>query len=245
MNERDVFINALQKNPSERPAYLDEACAGNPPLRRRIDALLKAHDETDSFLDSPQDVDATSDASLGQDHDSPLIADGVIRADTPAATLAYDLPDGQTSAPALRPITEGPGSRIGPYKLLQKIGEGGMGAVYMAEQEKPVRRKVALKVIKPGMDTDQVVARFEAERQALAMMDHPNIAKVFDAGATDTGRPYFVMELVKGVPITEYCDRDNLSPRERLELFIPVCQAIQHAHQKGIIHRDIKPSNVL
>ena len=134
---------------------------------------------------------------------------------------------------------------IGPYKLLQKIGEGGMGAVFMAEQEKPVRRRVALKVIKPGMDTGQVVARFEAERQALAMMDHQNIARVLDAGATDTGRPYFVMELVKGVPITEYCDQNNLSPKERLELFIPVCQAIQHAHQKGIIHRDVKPSNVL
>ena len=144
-----------------------------------------------------------------------------------------------------RPILEGPGSRIGPYRLLQKIGEGGMGVVYMAEQEKPVRRRVALKIIKPGMDTGQVIARFEAERQALAMMDHRHIAKVLDAGATDTGRPYFVMELVRGVPITEYCDRNQLTPKERLELFIPVCNAIQHAHQKGIIHRDIKPSNVL
>ena len=135
------------------------------------------------------------------------------RADAQAeATLAYDLPDGQNSTSARRPITEGPGSRIGPYKLLQKIGEGGMGTVYMAEQEKPVRRRVALKIIKPGMDTDQVVARFEAERQALALMDHNNIAKVFDAGATETGRPYFVMELVNGIPITDYCDRANLSP---------------------------------
>ena len=120
-----------------------------------------------------------------------------------------------------------------------------MGVVYMAEQAEPVRRKVAVKIIKPGMDSAQVIARFEAERQALAMMDHPNIARVFDAGTTDTGRPYFVMELVKGVPITEYCDRNQLSLKERLELFVPVCQAIQHAHQKGIIHRDIKPSNVL
>ncbi len=144
-----------------------------------------------------------------------------------------------------RPILEGPGSRIGPYKLLQEIGEGGMGVVYMAEQEKPVRRRVALKIIKPGMDTNQVIARFEAERQALALMDHQHIAKVLDAGATDTGRPYFVMELVRGVPITEYCDRNQLTPKERLELFVPVCNAIQHAHQKGIIHRDIKPSNVL
>jgi tetratricopeptide (TPR) repeat protein len=143
------------------------------------------------------------------------------------------------------PITERPGTVIGPYKLLQQIGEGGMGAVFMAEQTQPVQRKVALKLIKPGMDSRQVIARFEAERQALALMDHPNIAKVLDAGATAAGRPYFVMELVKGAPITKYCDDNHLTPRERLELFVPVCQAIQHAHQKGIIHRDIKPSNVL
>jgi WD40 repeat protein/serine/threonine protein kinase len=142
-------------------------------------------------------------------------------------------------------VAEGPGTRIGPYKLLQEIGEGGMGIVYMAEQEEPVRRKVALKIIKPGMDSQQVIARFEAERQALALMDHTHIAKVFDAGTTDSGRPYFVMELVHGVPITQFCDDHQLTPRERLELFVPVCQAIQHAHQKGIIHRDIKPSNVL
>ncbi|HLJ95397.1 MAG TPA: serine/threonine-protein kinase [Gemmataceae bacterium] len=134
---------------------------------------------------------------------------------------------------------------IGPYKLLQQIGEGGMGIVYMAEQEQPLRRKVALKIIKPGMDSAQVIARFEVERQALALMDHPNIARVLDAGTTESGRPYFVMELVHGVPITKYCDANKLAPRQRLELFVPVCQAIQHAHQKGIIHRDIKPSNVL
>ncbi len=150
--------------------------------------------------------------------------------------------------PVLRqPIlpTEKPGDRIGRYKLLQQIGEGGCGVVYMAEQEEPVRRRVALKVIKLGMDTKQVIARFEAERQALALMDHPNIAKVFDAGATDTGRPYFVMELVRGVRITDYCDQNNLSTEDRLKLFTQVCHAIQHAHQKGIIHRDIKPSNIL
>jgi len=141
--------------------------------------------------------------------------------------------------------SELPGTVIGRYKLLQQIGEGGMGVVYMAEQTEPVVRKVALKIIKLGMDTRNVIARFEAERQALALMDHPNIAKVLDAGATDSGRPYFVMELVRGVPITEYCDKNKLSTKERLDLFIPVCQAIQHAHQKGIIHRDIKPSNVM
>ena len=154
-------------------------------------------------------------------------------------------------APALvstiedRPTIETTGASIGPYKLLERIGEGGFGVVFLAEQLEPVRRRVALKVLKPGMDTAQVVARFEAERQALAIMDHPNIARVFDGGVTTTGRPYFVMELVKGIPITEFCDENHLTPRQRLELFISVCQAVQHAHQKGIIHRDIKPSNVL
>ena len=142
-------------------------------------------------------------------------------------------------------VDERIGTRIGRYKLLQRLGEGGCGVVYMAEQEKPVRRRVALKVIKLGMDTKNVIARFEAERQALALMDHPNIARVLDAGATETGRPYFVMELVRGVKITEYCDQNNFDTRQRLELFIQVCHAIQHAHQKGIIHRDIKPSNIL
>ena len=147
----------------------------------------------------------------------------------------------------VRPVVgdENLGTVIGPYKLLEPIGEGGMGVVYLAEQTQPVRRKVALKIIKPGMDTKQVIARFEAERQALALMDHPNIAKVHDAGTTETGRPYFVMELVRGIPITEYCDREQLPIPERLELFVLVCRAVQHAHQKGIIHRDLKPSNIL
>ena len=136
-------------------------------------------------------------------------------------------------------------SVVGPYKILQAIGKGGMGVVYMAEQTRPVKRRVALKIVKPGLDTDQVVARFEAERQALAMMDHPNIAKVLDAGATEDGRPYFVMELVKGVPITQFCDEHRLNTQERLDLFVPICRGVQHAHLKGIIHRDLKPSNVL
>src|SRR5262245_25984539 len=164
--------------------------------------------------------------------------------DNDSGPLDATLPGLKTGT--IRESIERPGTQIGPYKLLQVIGEGGMGVVYMASQREPVERQVALKIIKPGMDTRQVVARFEAERQALALMDHPNIAKVLDGGTTgrDPGaaaRPYFVMELVKGVPITQYCDEHHLTPRERLELFVPVCQAIQHAHQKGIIHRDIKP----
>ncbi len=144
-----------------------------------------------------------------------------------------------------RDLSERAGKVIGPYKLMEQIGEGGFGLVFVAEQLQPVRRKVALKVIKPGMDTREVIARFEAERQALALMDHPNIAKVLDAGTTESGLPYFVMELVKGIPVTDYCDHAQLTPRERLELFLPICQAVQHAHQKGVIHRDLKPSNVL
>jgi serine/threonine protein kinase len=166
---------------------------------------------------------------------------------------AYGQPDGPLEKLAAavaptelgEPIREQVGATIGPYKLMEQIGEGGFGLVFVAEQERPIRRKVALKIIKPGMDTPDVIARFEAERQALALMDHPNIARVLDAGTTQSGRPYFVMELVRGIPITEYCDQAQLTPRERLELFVPVCNAIQHAHLKGIIHRDVKPSNVL
>jgi serine/threonine protein kinase len=168
--------------------------------------------------------------------------------------LAHYANDSFLEEPALGPETRPPlqlvpaevaGAVIGRYKLREKLGEGGCGVVYVADQEQPVRRRVALKVIKLGMDTRSVVARFEAERQALAMMDHPSIAKVLDGGATGTGRPYFVMELVRGIKITDYCDQHQLPTRERLELFIKVCQAVQHAHQKGIIHRDLKPSNIL
>jgi len=144
-----------------------------------------------------------------------------------------------------QPIGEAPGTWIGPYKLTKGLGEGGMGVVYMAEQTRPVSRKVALKIVKVGMDTGQIIARFEAERQALALMNHPNIAKILDAGETDTGRPFFVMELVRGIPITQFCDQHKLDLSQRLNLFVDVCQAVQHAHQKGIIHRDIKPSNLL
>jgi serine/threonine protein kinase/WD40 repeat protein len=157
----------------------------------------------------------------------------------------HDVPDASATAEVAKSTEERPGTILGPFKLLQQIGEGGMGTVFMAEQSHPVQRKVALKIIKPGMDSRQIVARFDAERQALALMDHPNIARVLDAGMTDSGRPYFVMELVKGVPITRYCDERRLTPKQRLELFVPVCQAVQHAHQKGVIHRDLKPSNVL
>src|SRR5882672_5413448 len=186
-------------------------------------------------------------------------ADGALRQRLEILLAAHDLPDeslGDDAGPptvkatmkleiAEEPADETGGQTLGRYKLLEKVGEGGCGVVYVAEQTKPVRRRVALKVIKLGMDTKQVVARFEAERQALAMMDHPNIAKVLDAGTTDVGRPFFVMELVRGIKITDYCDQANLTTKERLDLFIKVCQAIQHAHQKGIIHRDIKPSNIL
>ncbi len=212
-----IFDAALAFTPAERPAYLAGACGDNLQLRQRVEALLRAHEAAGGFL--PEQP-----------------APGAL-ASPPASS--------PTTATTFIPITEKPGDKIGRYKLREKVGEGGCGVVYVAEQEEPVRRRVAIKVIKLGMDTRSVVARFEAERQALAMMDHPNIAKVLDAGATETGRPYFVMELVRGIRITDYCDQNNLSTRERLDLFTKVCQAIQHAHQKGIIHRDIKPSNIL
>ncbi|MFO0954047.1 MAG: tetratricopeptide repeat protein [Isosphaeraceae bacterium] len=219
MTEESIFIRALEKPADERAAFLEEACAGDLALRGRLELLLRAHDNPGSFLGSPA-------AGLG-------------------ATVNATEVGGAVEARGRRTGGEVSGIQIGPYRLLEPIGEGGMGTVYMAEQTAPVRRMVALKVVKPGMDSRQVLARFEAERQALALMDHPNIARVLDAGATEQGRPYFVMELVKGVPITRFCDERRLTPRERLELFIPVCQAVQHAHQKGVIHRDLKPSNVL
>jgi len=230
-----ILNAAVDLPPAERAAYLDDACKGDAALRERVEDLLRAHEQAEGFMEgSPSGVDFK-----------------------------------RTQVVNIR-LTEKPGDSIGRYKLLQQIGEGGCGVVYMAEQEEPVRRRVALKVIKLGMDTKSVIARFEAERQALAMMDHPNIAKIFDAGVcgqksevggqtaeasaltsdlcslpSASGRPYFVMELVRGVRITDFCDENKLSTADRLKLFIQVCQAIQHAHQKGVIHRDIKPSNVL
>ena len=216
---RELFEQALELSAEQRRIFLAARCAEQPELRQRIEALLAAA-EDDRFLTSP----------------------------TGAAEVRLEAPRAQEAAaatPVLALGAEQPGAHIGPYKLLQLIGEGGFGEVFLAQQEEPVRRKVALKILKLGMDTRQVVARFEQERQALALMDHPNIARVFDAGVTLTGRSYFVMELVQGDPIVAYCDALRLTIEQRLELLAQVCSAVQHAHQKGIIHRDLKPSNVL
>jgi eukaryotic-like serine/threonine-protein kinase len=195
-------------------------------------------------IDAPDKREAFLQQACGDDAELRRQVDRLLVAHFHGRSI-LDAPAHRVAGTIDEPLPERSGTIIGPYKLLEQIGEGGFGVVFMAEQTQPVRRKVAVKVIRPGMDTRQVIARFEAERQALALMDHPHIARVFDAGTTESGRPYFVMELVKGMAITAYCDHNQLSTRERLELFVPVCQAVQHAHQKGIIHRDIKPSNVL
>ncbi len=218
---RELFNDALELPSEQRLAFLDGQCAGDPALRARVAQLLTVHDECGDFLAAP-----TAVARPGVDAQGGAARGGA----GPGAPVGTG---------------DSVGTNIGQYKLLERIGEGGFGSVYMAEQREPVQRRVALKLIKLGMDTKQVIARFEAERQALAMMDHPSIARVLDAGTTDTGRPYFVMELVRGISITKFCDEDHLTIRQRLELFTEVCHAVQHAHQKGIIHRDIKPSNVL
>jgi len=220
---RNIFADALEiEDARQRSAFLDRVCGKGSGLRREIEELIKAEAQAGRFL---------PDQPGGSEARGVLSESG----GAPAQNLAL----------LQVPVTERHGDLIGRYKLLQKIGEGGCGVVYIAEQEEPIRRKVALKVIKLGMDTKQVIARFEAERQALALMDHPNIATVLDAGATSTGSPFFVMELVRGIKITHYCDQHELSTRARLELFNQVCQAVQHAHQKGVIHRDLKPSNIL
>jgi non-specific serine/threonine protein kinase/serine/threonine-protein kinase len=214
---------ALAQPPEQRAAFLEEACPDDPQLRREVQSLLDQPAE--SFLESSPPFLATTDQELPDPRDPPQ----------PPSRIDQTLADSGTP----------PGTMIGPYRLLEIIGQGGMGEVWLAEQKQPVRRRVALKLIKAGMDTREVVTRFESERQALALMDHPAIAKVFDAGSTPQGRPYFVMEYVAGMPITDYCDKHKLTTRDRLALFIHVCEGVQHAHQKAIIHRDLKPSNIL
>ncbi len=214
---KQIFTEAVRlKHAIQRTDYLNKVCGDNFELRQKVELLLKAH-----HGQGKNRLDAFADA-LG-----------------PTQTLA------ETGFNQEVEIDVANHPLIGPYKLLEQIGEGGMGTVFMAVQLQPIKRTVALKIIKPGMDTGQVIARFEAERQTLALMNHPNIAKVLDAGATETGRPYFVMELVRGIPITEFCDLHQLDLRQRLEMFCTVCQAVQHAHQKGVIHRDLKPTNIL
>ncbi len=216
---RDLFMKALDLKPEQIDEFLDAACGDDVELRSRVQTLLDAHHQAGNFL-------------------SPSQSEKTLIGDAETDELGFFLqgtPPGELSS----------GMTIGPYKLIERIGEGGMGAVWVASQAQPIKRKVAVKLIKAGMDSAQVLARFEAERQALAMMDHPNIARVLDGGMTTQGRPYFAMEYVKGVPLTEYCDQAKLSVKERLELFLPICHAVQHAHQKGIIHRDLKPSNIL
>ena len=221
----ELFCGALEhEEPEARRAFLDDACAGDSGMRNRVERLLAAHEKAGGLF-------AESDAAFS------LTADDCLAlAEDPAVWQSAAL-DRASAPPA--------GTKIGSYRLIEVLGQGGCGVVYLAEQEHPIRRQVALKIIKLGMDTEAFVARFNIERQALAMMDHPHIARVLDAGATETGRPYLVMELVRGTKITRFCDQHRLDLRRRLELFSQVCIAVQHAHQKGVIHRDIKPSNVL
>ena len=208
---------------SARNAFLERACNGDPVLRTRLEKLLAVQSRAETFFEIPE-----------------LYPDSAATSPPRGATVPADEIRSRAGDDE-QPST----TRIGRYRLIERIGEGGGGVVYLAEQEVPVRRRVALKIIRIGMDTESVMARFEIERQAIALMDHPNIARVLDAGATESGRPYFIMELVRGVRITDYCKENHLSTQQRLEMFVQVCHAIQHAHQKGVIHRDIKPSNIL
>jgi serine/threonine protein kinase len=229
VTEESLFREALARSdPRERAAFLDEACAGDAQLRAAVEARLAAHEASSASLTTP----ATPPQELTSDH-TPEVDDGSGTAREAAGTTAYQPSPATGTAIA------------GRYTLVEMLGEGGMGEVWVANQTEPVKRQVALKLVKAGMDTRAVLQRFEAERQALALMDHPNIARVFDGGMTPSRRPFFVMELVHGKPLTRFCDGAKLGIRERLELFVAVCQAVQHAHQKGIIHRDLKPSNIL
>lgn len=240
---KDVFTEAAARtDPADRAACLDAACAGNAELRSRVEALLRASEEPDSLLDDPSPR-------------GPADATGTFGPDAHRPASLGPRTSGQTRPPApsgvLHPGRERSSTTVqgtviaGRYTLVELIGEGGMGSVYLATQSEPVKRQVALKLIKPGMDSKTVLARFDAERQALALMDHPNIARVYDGGTTESRQPFFVMELVQGIPLTDYCDQKRLPVKARLVLFLSVCQAVQHAHQKGIIHRDLKPGNVL
>ncbi|MCI0539779.1 MAG: serine/threonine protein kinase [Verrucomicrobiales bacterium] len=224
-----IFDAALELSGPEREIYLARVCGEDTQLRQQVEKLLRALDRAGDFLTRGESSSEIKTQAAVENRPVGDAASGVAEAPTRIGSAS----------------SEEPGDRIGRDKLRERIGEGGCGVVYVAEQEEPVRRRVALKVIKPGMDSKAVIARFDAERQALAIMDHPNISKVLDAGTTDSGRPYFVMELVRGIRITDYCDQNKLSARQRLDLFILVCNAVQHAHQKGIIHRDLKPSNIL
>ena len=260
---RDVFLAALELPPEQRPGYLAEACGGDAELRAEVDRLLAAHAAPDSIVEpassQPGTVDLPGGTSAAQVFDQDSLAPTARtthvhgldrRTETSAQPDPHATTAAETASPALRAPKLPSGERVGTviagrYTLVEVIGEGGMGSVYLAGQTEPVKRQVALKLIKTGMDSRGVLARFDAERQALALMDHPNIARIYDGGVTPAGQPFFVMELVRGVPLTEYCDTQRLTVKARLELFVAVCQAVQHAHQKGIIHRDLKPGNVL
>lgn len=219
--EKSIFLEALDiESLEERTAFVEAACCGDGVLLASVSALLREHERDDNPIDTP------------------IVANGERYPFGNAKTESYVAMNRAVAEQVL-------GTMIGPYKLMEQIGEGGFGLVYVADQQSPIRRRVALKIIKPGMESREVLTRFEAERQAIALMDHPNIARVFDAGVTESAQPYFVMELVRGVPLTEYCDGHRLDIAERLQLFVDICNAVQHAHQKGIIHRDLKPSNIL
>ncbi|MDG3008416.1 serine/threonine-protein kinase [Paludisphaera mucosa] len=241
-----VFSDALERNdPAARAAYLDEACRGNAGLRRLVEEMLAAHDGAGRFLEPGPPATAESSSIANLPVTERAAPESPARAGT--ATEAHDRDGSSTKAASLQFSAESAGTVVaGRYKLLQQIGEGGMGTVWMADQTDPVRRRVAVKLIRVHQGNSRtILSRFEAERQAIALMDHPHIAKLLDAGTTADGSPFFVMELVKGVPLNEYCDAHHLSIRDRLALFVQICSAVQHAHQKGIIHRDLKPTNIL